>query len=99
MVLETERYVNSKEFKKRFPETGEDVKVMGYRNGNLLNLTVAMAFVDRFVESEKDYMRKKADIQLDIQEWSNSKNAFDEVNVFVNTLDVEGRGVDGGCQS
>ena len=95
MVLETEHYVNSKEFKNRFPETGEDVKVMGYRNGNFLNLTVAMAFVDRFVESEKNYMAKKADIQLDIQEWSNSKNAFDEIKVFVNTLDVEGRGVDG----
>jgi S-adenosylmethionine synthetase len=95
MVLDTERYVNSKDFKKRFPEAGEDVKVMGYKNGNVLNLTVAMAFVDRFVDSEKDYMRKKADIQADVQEWVNAKGAFDKVNVYVNTLDVEGRGVDG----
>jgi S-adenosylmethionine synthetase len=95
MVLETERYVNSKAFKKRFPESGEDVKVMGYKNGNVLNLTVAMAFVDRFVEGEKDYMRKKADIHADVQEWTNKKGAFDKVNIFVNTLDVEGRGVDG----
>jgi S-adenosylmethionine synthetase len=95
MVLDTERYVNSKDFKKRFPEAGEDVKVMGFRNGANLNLTVAMAFVDRFVESEKDYMRKKADIQADVQEWANAKGAFEKVNVYVNTLDVEGRGVDG----
>jgi len=95
MVLDTERYVNSKDFKKRFPESGEDVKVMGYRNGANLNLTVAMAFVDRFVESEKDYMRKKADIQADVQEFANAKGVFEKVNVYVNTLDVEGRGADG----
>ena len=95
MVLDTERYVNSGDFKKRFPEAGEDVKVMGYRNGANLNLTVAMAFVDRFVDSEKDYMRKKAVIQADVQEFANAKGAFEKVNVYVNTLDVEGRGVDG----
>ncbi len=95
LVLETERYVNSKEFKKRFPAGGEDVKVMGFKNVNVLNLTVAMAFVDRFVDGEKDYMNKKADIQANIQDWVNKKADFDKVNVFVNTLDVEGRGVDG----
>lgn len=95
MVLDIERYVNSGDFKKRFPEAGEDVKVMGYRNGANLDLTVAMAFVDRFVDSEKDYMRKKANIQADLREWANAKGAFEKVNVFVNTLDVEGRGVDG----
>ena len=95
MVLDTERYVNSADFKKRFPESGEDVKVMGYKNGSVLNLTVAMAFVDRFVDGEKDYMKKKADIHADVHEWANAKGAFDKVNVYVNTLDVEGRGVDG----
>ncbi len=95
MVLWTERYVNSKEFKKRFPVSGEDVKVMGYKNGNVLNLTVAMAFVDRYVDSVKDYMRKKAEIQADVQEWTNKKAKFDKVNVSINTLDVEDRGVDG----
>ncbi len=94
-VLTTERYVNSKEFKTRFPASGEDVKVMGYKNGNVLNLTVAMAFVDRYISSVKDYMRKKAEIQTDIQEWANKKAEFDKVNVCINTLDVEGRGVDG----
>jgi S-adenosylmethionine synthetase len=95
MVLETERYVNSKEFKKRFPASGEDVKVMGYKNGDVLNLTIAMAFVDRFVDSVKDYMQKKADMHADVQEWVNKRSTFDKVNVYINTLDVEGRGVDG----
>ncbi len=37
-VFKTENYVNSKEFKKRFPESGEDVKVMGLRKDDELEL-------------------------------------------------------------
>jgi S-adenosylmethionine synthetase len=41
-VLETERFLNSRAFKQVFPDTGEDVKVMGIRRRNQLSLTVAM---------------------------------------------------------
>ncbi len=95
MVLETERYVNSKEFKRRFPASGEDVKVMGFRYGDCLDLTIAMAFVDRFVNGEKDYMEKKAAILEDVQGFVDKKGTFEKVVVNLNTLDVEGRGVDG----
>jgi S-adenosylmethionine synthetase len=95
VVLETERYVNSKDFKKRFPESGEDVKVMGLRKGTDLNLTMAMAFVDRFVESEKDYFRKKAEILEETKRFVKEKAGFEKVTVDLNTLDVEGRGIGG----
>jgi S-adenosylmethionine synthetase len=95
IVLETERYVNSKDFKRRFPESGEDVKVMGLRRGNNLDLTIAMAFVDRFVESEKDYFRKKADVLEEINRFVKEKADFESVKVNLNTLDVEGRGIGG----
>jgi len=95
MVLDTERYMNSKEFKKRFPMSGEDIKVMGYKNGNVLNLTICNAFVDHLVSDIKDYMRRKEEIIADVQEWVNAKGAFDKVNVYINTLDVDDRGVDG----
>jgi len=95
IVLETERYVNSKDFKKRFPESGEDVKVMGFRRAKNLNITIAMAFVDRFVESEKDYFRKKAELLEDIKTFVKEKAYFENVTVNLNTLDVKGRGIDG----
>jgi S-adenosylmethionine synthetase len=95
IVLETERYVNSKAFKKSFPESGEDVKVMGFRRGVNLNITIAMAFVDRFVESEKDYFRKKADLLEEIKKFVKEKAYFENVEVDLNTLDVSGRGIDG----
>ena len=95
MVLDTEHYVNSKDFKRRFPVAGEDVKVMGHRLGDCLDLTVAMAFVDRFVDGEKDYMEKKAAIRDDVQGFVDGKGVFETAVVNLNTLDVEGRGVDG----
>jgi len=95
IVLETERYVNSKDFKKRFPVSGEDVKVMGLRRGATLNITMAMAMVDRFVESEKDYFRKKAEILEEIKRFVKEKADFENVTVDLNTLDVKGRGIGG----
>ncbi|MDH5623715.1 MAG: methionine adenosyltransferase [Candidatus Bathyarchaeota archaeon] len=95
IVLETERYVNSNDFKKRFPESGEDVKVMGFRRGANLNITIAMAFVDRFVESEKDYFRKKAEILEETKRFVKEKAYFENVTVNLNTLDVKGRGIGG----
>ncbi len=94
-VLNTEKYVNSKDFKKRFPEAGEDVKVMGLRRGDELNLTISMALVDRFVESEKDYFKKKEEILEDINEFVKRNMDFEKITVDLNTLDVKGRGIDG----
>jgi S-adenosylmethionine synthetase len=95
IVLKTEQYLNSKEFKQRFPESGEDIKVMGFRKNNDLSLTVAMAFVDRFVASEDEYFEKKAKILEEIHKFVAVNTDFDSVDVELNTLDVPGRGLGG----
>jgi len=95
IVLQTERYMNSPEFKKRFPESGEDVKVMAFRDKNDLKLTVAMAFVDRYISSEADYFEKKEKILEDINRYIAVNTSFDLVDVKLNTLDMKGRGMGG----
>jgi S-adenosylmethionine synthetase len=95
IVLETERYVNSSDFKRRFSESGEDVKVMGFRNRNDLKLTVAMAFVDRYISSEEDYFEKKEKMLEEINRYVAVNTDFDLVDVELNTLDVKGRGLGG----
>lgn len=93
IVYETERFLNSKRFKKRFPETGEDVKVMGYRAGRKLNLTIAMAFVDRFIENEAKYFKVKEEVLEELKEFLKK---FDlEISVNLNTLDKKGKGIEG----
>lgn len=62
VVLETERLLNSNEFKKKCPAVGEDIKVMGLRKGDEINLTIATAIVDSEVDNPYDYMAVKEEI-------------------------------------
>jgi S-adenosylmethionine synthetase len=95
IVLDTERYINSPSFKKGFPETGEDVKIMGSREGKDLNLTIALAFVDRLIENENQYFQRKSEVIEDVTRFVKSRVKFDEVNIDINTLDKKGRGMGG----
>lgn len=95
IVLKAEQYVNSNDFKKEFPESGEDAKVMGFRKNDELDLTLAIGFVDRFVEDEKDYFKKKSEILENVEEFVKANTDFEKTSVRLNTLDEEGRGVDG----
>ncbi len=94
LVLETERYLNSKKFKQEFPESGEDIKVMGFRKNSELSLTIGMAFVDRFVKDEGDYFRKKAEILERVRAFIKEKSDL-KVTLDINTLDMRGRGIGG----
>ncbi len=95
IVLHTEHYINSPSFKKEFPETGEDVKIMGSREGRDLTLTIALAFVDKFIENENQYFKRKAEVVEDVSRWVKNRVKFDSSTVNINTLDRRGRGMDG----
>lgn len=93
-VYETERFINSPAFKQRFPESGEDVKVMGIRRGTALDLTVACPLRARLVKSEADYFSKKSAIHGAVKEFL-SDAPFSSVEVNLNTLDIKGKGTGG----
>jgi len=95
VVLETERFLNSMDFKKRFPEVGEDIKIMGMRKNRQLNLTIAIAFVDRYVNSETSYFRRKDEVEQEVIEFVHSGAQIDSVDVSINTADMPGRGLPG----
>ena len=95
IVLKTEQYANSSLFKAKFPVAGEDVKIMGLRKNGELNLTISMAFVDRYVENEKDYFTKKNEILEDLKSFVRTNVTFDNIKVNLNTLDTRGRGIGG----
>lgn len=96
LVLEAERYLNSAYFKSRFPETGEDVKVMGVRTGRKLDLTLAMPFIDRYVQGEADYFARKESVREDLcARLSAGLCDLDDVTVNFNALDRPGAGMAG----
>ena len=94
-VLETERFLNSPDFKKRHPETGEDVKIMGMRENSHLDLTIAIAFVDRYVDSEAGYFTRKEEIKQEVLDFVQKKMQIDSVDINMNTADLPGRGLRG----
>jgi S-adenosylmethionine synthetase len=92
-VLAVEQFLNSPDLKARFPEAGEDVKIMGCRNGRKLQLTVAIAFVDRFVQNPQHYFERKAALHEELLSFIEGWNcSFDSVGIDINTLDDPSRG-------
>jgi S-adenosylmethionine synthetase len=95
VVLELERYLNSKKFKDNYPETGEDIKVMGLRRRDALDLTVAMPLIARYVHSEKNYFERKERVQKDLVKFLGNYDGFRKTELHLNTLDQGGRGLGG----
>jgi S-adenosylmethionine synthetase len=96
LVLAAEHLLNSRDFKERFPEAGEDIKVMGLRRGRDLHLTVALAFVDRFVPSERVYFERKEAIRHELHtDLSADLHGLHTLHIDINTLDMPARGLGG----
>lgn len=94
-VLELERYLNSPVFKNEFPESGEDVKVMGLRRHSQLELTVAMPLLATHIPSEKAYFERKAAIQEAMVFFARNLTAFERTEIHYNSLDAVNRGLGG----
>jgi S-adenosylmethionine synthetase len=95
-VLELEQYLNSEKFKERFPETGEDVKIMGLRRKERLELTVAMPLIASYINSEKEYFIKKEEIIEEIKRFlKRFSDEFNTIELYYNTLDERERGIGG----
>ncbi len=95
VVHDMERYLNSKKFKNSHPESGEDVKVMGLRRRDTLDITVAMPLISRFIGSEREYFQKKELLRREMMRFLNGYEGFKKVEVHFNTLDERGRGLGG----
>jgi S-adenosylmethionine synthetase len=62
LVLGVERFLNSPGFKGDFPDTGQDVKVLGVRHDRQIALTVAMPLSCLHTGSERAYFKRKDEI-------------------------------------
>lgn len=83
-VLAVERNLTGPATLAAMPYIGEDVKVMGVRVGEQIELTVAAPLVDRFVADAADYHAKKAQIAAHISQRTRAA-------VTLNSADTEDR--------
>ena len=86
VVYNVETELNSKDTKRKYPAIGEDVKVMGVRRHDKINLTIACAMVSRFVKDEAQY-REIKDVVHDIAQAVANKYTNMDTTIKVNTAD------------
>jgi len=86
IVMEVEELLNSKDFKKKYPQVGEDIKVMGLRENNKITLTTAVAMVSKYVDGRDTYINVKEELNDIITDLAQSKTER-EVETFINTGD------------
>ena len=89
LVFETEKLLNSDELKKELPAVGEDIKVMGLREGKKITLTIAMAVVDKYVNSIEEYNEVKEKAKAKVEELAKKLADGYEVEVCINTADTD----------
>ncbi len=80
LVLEVGNLIDSEGFRKTYPAVGRDFKVMGFRHGNKIVLTLAIAFVSKFVKDMRHYKGLKEKIISEVQQ------RF-KVEAYLNVLD------------
>ncbi|MCQ2737250.1 MAG: methionine adenosyltransferase [archaeon] len=86
IVYETEKLLNSKAFKAQHPAVGEDIKVMGLREGDKITLTIGCAMVSKYLANREEYIAVREELK-DIAIDYAAKFTNREVSVFVNTAD------------
>ena len=85
IVLGAEKLLNSSAFKKKYPEVGEDVKVMGMRQGRRLETTVAAAMVSGKIPDASHYASVMDDVGEELEKLAS--NAKLDVNFKLNAAD------------
>jgi len=89
LTYQTERMLNDPATKKKHPAIGEDIKVMGVRHKNKIDLTIACAMICTELVDTDHYFSAKKDVQnltLDLA----AKIWGGDITIDVNVADVPG---------
>ncbi|WP_424008862.1 methionine adenosyltransferase [Haloferax denitrificans] len=86
IVLEAERALNGAAYGDDHPELGQDIKLMGKREGDVIDVTVAAAMVDKHLDDIDDYVAAVDDVREFVTDLATDYTDR-EVNVEVNTAD------------
>jgi len=87
ITYEIERYLNSSDFKSRLPPVGEDIKVMSFRKGKKIEITVAAAIISSLVSDVDEYINIKEEIKEKVSNLVCKMAPEIEFTVNVNTAD------------
>jgi S-adenosylmethionine synthetase len=88
LVLESAGLLHSREFMDKNPVVGADVKVMGTRKHNKIDITVAVAIIDKYINSTNEYFEAKVKISEALHRLADCyRDGSCEINFHINTGD------------
>ncbi len=90
VVYKTENFLFN--LRKEYKFIGEDIKVMGVRIKDKIRITIALAFIDKYILDVNDYLQKKENLRKLLLE-ELSKLVSNEIEIFINTADIVEKGV------
>lgn len=82
-IIGIEELLNHPETKKQLPFIGEDIKVMGVKDGDKNHYTIAAAIVDRYVSDVQDYVSKIKQTETHLR----SHLPLHDAALYINTAD------------
>jgi S-adenosylmethionine synthetase len=85
IIRNSSDYIDAK-LRKKYPAIGQDIKIMGLRDGNTITLTVACAIVDRYCKDIRQYSEYMQLLKEEITAIA-KKSTKRKVFVHVNTAD------------
>lgn len=85
IILNSANYIDTK-LRKKYPAIGQDIKIMGLRDGNTITLTIACAIVDRYCKDIREYSEYMDLLKEEITGVA-KKTSKRKVTVHVNTAD------------
>ncbi len=85
LVYNTERQLLT-DMKSRMPAIGEDMKVMGLRDGDDITLTICSGMIGKYVDDIDSYINMTQEMKTYVEELS-TRYTERNVNVFINTAD------------
>ncbi|MFT4946832.1 MAG: S-adenosylmethionine synthetase [Natronomonas sp.] len=85
IVYNTEHRLNST-YSDENPVVGQDIKVMGKREGERIDVTVAVAMVDQYIDDLENYKQAVDDVRDYVEDLATEYTDRD-VTVYVNTAD------------
>jgi S-adenosylmethionine synthetase len=85
IIRNSAQYIDTK-LRKKYPAIGQDIKIMGLRDGNTITLTIACAIVDKYCADIKEYQDYMALLTEEIGKVA-KKSTKRRIVVNVNTAD------------
>jgi S-adenosylmethionine synthetase len=87
MCLEIENYLNSRNFKKKYPQTGYDVKVLASRFEHDVDVTVCVPFIGLKTPNFREYKDALAAIQIEVNQKLKEIYPKYKISLHFNTKD------------